>query len=368
MLADSTLTKAPPFLELSARWLLSSGIREPGGGMARYYLAAERRNKPVSTEITGYAASTFAYLAEQTGEVEYHDAATGSARFLVNEAWHDELRAFPFEMSTPGDSGLAPAYFFDCGIIVRGLLAVWRLTTDDGLLEAAVAAGRAMAEDFLTESAIHPVLSLPSKDVLPYDDARWSRKPGCYQLKSAMAWLDLERATGEETFGRYFDRALALALASHDSFLPGSDDIEKVMDRLHAYCYFLEGLLPVADRSEAGAVLESGIRRTASLLGQIAPQFSRSDVYAQLLRLRLYADAAGVLPLDQAAAEEAAAIPLFQREDPDPRINGGFYFGQRDGRLLPFVNPVSTAFCLQALFQWRQYQAGEFQPVTEALI
>ena len=369
MLADSTLTRTPLFLELSARWLLGSGIREAGGGVARYYLASERRNKPVSTEITGYAASTFAFLARETGESEYRDAAVSSARFLVKAAWQEELQAFPFELASPAEPAPRPCYFFDCGIIIRGLLAVWRLTGEENLLAMAVKAGRVMAGDFLTDAAIHPILSLPSKKPLPYDHDRWSRVPGCYQLKSAMAWLDLERITGEEAFGRYFDRALQMALASHGSFLPGNQDVEKVMDRLHAYCYFLEALLPVAGRPEAAAALQSGMPLTARLLREIAPRFSRSDVYAQLLRIRLYADALGAMPLDRtAAAEEAAAIPLFQREDPDPRIHGGFYFGQKQGRLLPFVNPVSTAFGLQALCQWRRYQTGEFQSDTEALI
>jgi hypothetical protein len=40
--------------------------------------------------------------------------------------------------------------------------------------------------------------------------------------------------------------------------------------------------------------------------------------------------------------------------------DGGFCFGTRDGRPLPYMNPVSTAFCVQALAQWRQYAAGSF--------
>ena len=39
---------------------------------------------------------------------------------------------------------------------------------------------------------------------------------------------------------------------------------------------------------------------------------------------------------------------------------GGFCFGSRDGAALPYMNPVSTAFCLQALEHWRQFGVGEF--------
>jgi hypothetical protein len=92
-------------------------------------------------------------------------------------------------------------------------------------------------------------------------------------------------------------------------------------------------------------------------------------VYAQLLRVRLFADALGAVPLDTGAAEaEAAAIPGFQISSQDPRTNGCFSFGKKDGALMPYANPVSTAFCLQALAMWSDYQAGRFKPDWRSLI
>jgi hypothetical protein len=125
------------------------------------------------------------------------------------------------------------------------------------------------------------------------------------------------------------------------------------MDRLHAFCYFLEGLLPVLDRKACAAALCTGIVRTGNYLREIAPCFERSDVHAQLLRLRLLADLAGVVPLDEHAAEfEAESLARYLRPD------GGFWFGSTAGEPLPFVNPVSTAFGLQALCMWQEYQSG----------
>ena len=90
------------------------------------------------------------------------------------------------------------------------------------------------------------------------------------------------------------------------------------MDRLHAFCYFLEGLLPRATESRCAAALREGIELCAWHLRDIAPEFERSDVYAQLLRVRIYADWLGVLPLDRAAAEfEAVQLPAFQAVDCD---------------------------------------------------
>ena len=122
----------PYSLARAGRWFLHSGIQEPGGGVARYYRADTRKNKPVSTEITGYFASTMVLLYARTGSEEYLDAARRAAGFLCDTAWDPALRTFPFEFPA------ARAYFFDCGIIVRGLLAVWRITKEQRLLDLAV--------------------------------------------------------------------------------------------------------------------------------------------------------------------------------------------------------------------------------------
>jgi hypothetical protein len=151
-----------------------------------------------------------------------------------------------------------------------------------------------------------------------------------------------------------------MALERHASFLPGAPEPDTVMDRLHAWCYFLEALLAEPDRADCAAALGAGIGRAAALLGEIAPRFARSDVYAQLLRVRLVADSLRAVKLDEAAAgEEAGAIPGFQYPDPDPRLHGAFSFGRRGGVLLGFANPVSTMFCAQALEMWRRRQSGE---------
>jgi hypothetical protein len=329
-------------LPSSGRWLLESGIQNPDGGVARYYLNAERRPLPVSNEITGYMASAYAYLYQRTGEQVYLGRAWFTARFLTERAWNPELQTFPFEPVAG-----SPGYFFDCGIIVRGLLAVWRLTHEQRLREIALAAARSMSRDYLTPTAIHPIIALPSREPHPYEK-RWSREPGCFLLKSALAWHEL----GLEGCWK---KALGQAIANDADFLPGVDDRLKVMDRLHPYCYYMEALL-----AERSPLLAAAIPRTARYLREIAPDFARSDVYAQLLRVRLYAHAYGIVPLDVAAArEEAAAIRTFQYRVPDdPVLHGGFCFGSRGGTLLPYVNPVSTAFCLQALDMWEQYQAG----------
>ena len=356
----------PTFAQRAGRWFLVSGIQEAGGGVARYYRPDIGRNNPVSTEITGYAASTFVYLHALTGEQVYLDRAAQCARFLACDAWDASLGCMPFEH---GDGARSMAYFFDSGIIVRGLLAAWRATGEAEFLAAAERCGEAMLRDFAAGPVeFHPILTLPGKQALPRDD-RWSRSTGCYQLKSAMAWRDLYEATGRQAFEAPYCRMLEEALRTHAGFLPGHPDRLRVMDRLHAYSYFLEGMLPFAADARCADATREGIGRVAAWLHDIAPQFARSDVYAQLLRARLFADWNGVLPLDEDAARfEAAQLAGFQCASADPRIDGGFWFGRRDGAWLPYVNPVSAGFALQALAMWEQHQAGTRQTFRHMLI
>ena len=353
-------------LERAGSWFLHSGIQEEIGGVARYYQSDSRRNAPVSTEITGYALSTLVYLWQVTGSEQYLQAAERVGQYLVHQAWNEKHATFPFEPVLNGSPGYA--YFFDCGIIARGLLAIWRATGKHEYFERAKECGLSMAFDFMAEEAMYPILRLPDKQPVPYDQ-RWSRRPGCYQLKSATVWRELAAATGQREFGSAFERIVSYSLATHDQFLPGDPDDHKVMDRLHAYAYFLEGLLAAAEHNESARALATGIERIATYLRRIAADFVRCDVYAQLLRLRLFADQLGACTLDKiAAGYEASRIIEFQANGNDCRTRGGFWFGRKQNQYMPFVNPASTAFAIQALAMWREYQDGALKTPALALI
>lgn len=339
-------------------WFLRSGIQEPNGGVARYYRAAEHANLPVSSEITGYAASTLVYLYKRTGEQAYLDAAVRSANFLTNIAWDEAANTFPFE---PGSD---LAYFFDLGIIARGLMAVYRATGDERFRSRAQDAALSLGFDFLGDSSFYPVISVPMKEPLA-EEPRWSRQPGCYQLKSALIWREMD----DEHAARMFNVALAMALATHETFLSDEPNQEKVMDRLHAYSYFLEALLAATEHAEARAALAWGLDRAGTLLRQIAPVFERSDVSAQILRVRLTAHHMGIVPLNEAAAaDEAARAASFQATSNDPHLNGGFWFGRKGSEILPFSNPVSTGFCVQALALWDDHQNNRWNFALAELI
>jgi uncharacterized protein YyaL (SSP411 family) len=320
-------------LRAAGHWLARSGIQLPNGGVARYHRADAGLNQDISTEITGYAVSALVFAFRATQDQEFLDAAIRAAHFLTRDAWDASNAAMPFEINPA-----ALTYFFDCGIIARGLLALWRVTGECELVDAAQAIGHSMARDFARVDETHwPVLSLPDKTPLALDPARWSRSPGCYQLKSAVAWRELASITGDAGWSDLYEDALETALASHTSYLSGDTGPHLAMDRLHPYLYFLEALL--AHGEHAGLVLD-GASRVRDSFNRLAPRFERADVAAQLLRVQC---AAGSPESDCTAT--AARVRLFQRYD------GGYYFGRKAGEWIPHVSPVPTAFAMQAL-EW----------------
>lgn len=338
-------------------WFRHSGIQEPSGGVARYHLLAEGRNLPLSTEITGYAVSALVWAGDLPN-------AFRAADWLCHTAWQPHLGAMPFEVGEP----LPPAYFFDCGIIIRGLLAAWRAGGSAEYVKIARETAHFMRFFWSKTGDLHPILTLPDGVPEPYEH-RWSREPGCLQLKSALAWKNLAPLFPGEPFGAWWERALSNALRTEATFLPGESNEIKVMDRLHAYSYYLEALLSVTHRADVRQSLRAGIARAAGLLREISPQFERSDVCAQILRVRLLADRAGAVPLDRAAAEEEATrAAAHQRFGGPPMIDGGYGFGTRNGEPLPFMNPVSTAFAMQATQWWADWTAGQFRGTLDELI
>ena len=335
-------------LERAGRWFLDSGIQEPSGGVARFYLADSEKNKPVSTEITGYAASALAFLYCITKQDAYVEAARRAAHFLTDQAWNPALAIFPYELH----SNLA--YFFDSGIIVRGLLAVWRITREQKLLDVAVAAAHGMLKDFHSGSDFHPIIDLRAKTAVERDH-HWSRSAACYQAKSALAWREVAEITGEASLHDAYIEMVVASLEPSRDFLPGAPERARVMDRLHAANYFLEALSPVLDSEDAVEAYRYTLDRITLYLRNIAPEFARSDVYAQLLRARVYA--ASVIPVDRdLAREEAEALAGFQRSD------GGFWFGRRGDEMIPHVNPVSATFAIQALEVWQAFESGSPNP------
>ncbi len=350
-------------------WLAHSGIQAESGGVSRYFAGDEGQYRNISTEITAYAIQAYLSLP-LPGEPGLLSHALRAGQFLCYDTGDAHAALFPFEVPLRGFPPSDTGYFFDCGIAIRALLALWNTTSDPMFLERAERCGAAMMGQMSrVDGSFFPLIDLRS-GIPSCGSGQWSLEPDVYQVKIALAFLELAEATGSTMFSQTAESLLNWSLRQHELFLPGADEPERVSDRLHAYCYFLEGLLPFLEhRFECAQILQAGITRVEKLAAETRRALERSDVLAQLLRLRLLADYIGVIELDLSAADwEADSILAFQMFGPDKRINGAFSFGRRQGRMLPHANPVSTIFCLQALRMWHEQKNGELRTTWRDLI
>jgi len=350
-------------------WLAHSGIQTESGGVSRYYMGDTGQYRAISTEITAYAIQAYLGLP-MPGDPGLLSHALRAGQFLCYDTGESPVGLFPFEVPLTGFPPSNRVYFFDCAIIIRALLALWHVTADPQYLERAERCGAAlMGQMSRVDGSFFPLLDL-SSGVPTLGSKIWSVESDVYQLKGALAFLELADATGSTVFAKTADNLLNCSLRRQEIFLPGAAEPDRVSDRLHAYCYFLEGLLPFLERRfECAQILQAGITKVEKLSLETRRALERSDVVAQVLRLRLMADYIGVVELDISAASwEADRIPAFQLFTPDKRTNGAFSFGRRAGKLAPHANPASTVFCLQALRMWRDYGNGELRTTWRELI
>ena len=126
---------------------------------------------------------------------------------------------------------------------------------------------------------------------------------------------------------------------------------------------------------ELAMAITPELEKLQRLLARPAEQIDEAEHHAALARFdelggyqleprarRILADVAGAEALDsEAAASEARALTEFQAESADPRVDGGYWFGRKNGVWLPHVNPVSAAFATEALDLWER-PAGAKEP------
>ena len=343
------------------RWLANSGIQAESGGVSSCYEAGERRYRPVSTASTAYFISTLLGTGCAEGDPPSAQALQ-AARFLMEQAFDLSTDLFPFEMPNGDGSSRPPARFLDCGIVIRALLDLWRATSDEAYRDCAERCGLAMHSRMATvDGGFFPIYDL-AYDQPEFGSGSWPVEAGVHQLKVGLAFRELTEATGLGEFKTDVEVLRKWCLRRHEAFLHSDGDAEDTMSRLHAYCCFLEGLLPTAAlEAESARVLQFGILQVDNLIDDISEEFLRCDVLAQLLRLRLFADNGGVMELDQHRAdEEAALITEFQMQTLDPKAEGGFALARRAGAMVPHFSPAATGFAIQALAIWDQLEDGKF--------
>ena len=172
----------------NVKWLLDSGIRikeGPDRGAMYGWKDLKSGAYPfVYNEITGYSITAFAWIYSELGE----DAALGAAKdasyWIVKnmDCYGYLLPAGKSVIDTFNEKGDLTdlVYAFDNGVIMTGLLNLYKLTANPKLLATAEAIAQAIIKRFYVRSRIVAVLDRNFRSITRSENIKWSRVSGPY--------------------------------------------------------------------------------------------------------------------------------------------------------------------------------------------
>ena len=292
----------------NANWLLSSDIRIKNGDNKGALYGWKNLNPPsfpfIYTEITGYATTCFCWLFSEFGNKVALVAAKEASNWVIRNI------KFNLTVARPPESGNKPNdlsnlfYSFDNGMIITGLLNLYKITKDaSNLLLQAEKMARTLIDRFFDgekliarlDSSYNPIFEDKINGVI-----KWSTISGPYHAKLSLAFLDLSRETNDPKYSKVSNSICDYAKkmqTSEGQFItnPGSDIVF-----LHPHLYSCEGLiysgLMQSNKEHYSAGLKGIIwavrqlvsRGSAGLFRDTGAQLvEQSDCTAQLLRLLL---------------------------------------------------------------------------------
>lgn len=257
-------------------------------------------------------------------------------------------------------------YSFDCGIILSGLVNLYRASGNGRFLASAVTVADWMMRDLQDErGAFKPVYNSANGEWI-YSNAEWSLCSGSYHTKIAIGLINLYDATRVDKYKHAATKACDFALTFQQPdgrFVTFPDEGGT---NSHPHAYSAEGLWVVGKYLDRQDYLTASARGTEWLFSVQSPEGyvprhwhngeahynERVDVLSQALRLAEIHRSEG--RLDESLEPQMALLePLIlrnQAHDDDSRVNGAFYFGRlSNGDTVKHANVWVSSFAIQAL-------------------
>lgn len=296
------------------RWLLYSGIRIKNGPRRGAVYGWKNLNPPlypfIYTEITGYAITSCVYIYSELHEPEALHAAKDSANWLLQNL-HESPSSQPCllpagiieaaNFDQKGDLS-KQIYAFDNGMVIIGLVNLYKITKDRNLLTAAENMAKSLIERFFDGSKLVAVLDNLYKPItnnkFGSDGIKWSTVSGAYHSKLSLCLLELSSLTNNDHYAKVSDSLCRFALKFQQAdgrFITNPD--QENVTYLHPHLYACEGLICAGTKQSNESYLSAGIKGVIWAMKQInrstgglprntaEKSIEQSDCMAQLLRL-----------------------------------------------------------------------------------
>jgi uncharacterized protein YyaL (SSP411 family) len=351
---------------------LNSGIvnksnrAEEHGGCYAWYDSEQRRYSFLYSEITGYFLSLCVFLTQNSFNDHCLRRAEDAAQWLIKTMQTAE-GGFICSRSgyLPNKDSLV--YVFDTGIIINGLVNIYRVTHNDEYLQAAIRASKWLLSQERTGS-LAPVYDYIRKDHVHQES--WSFLPTGYQSKIAAALCNLYDITKDGALLGLIERICTHARSLQKMNGSFCSVPEKEIIHLHPHCYATEGLLIAGLALHNPEYLLSAyhgiqwlihvlethgtVPRIISSAETITAQ--RTDVIAQVFRLLVYYQQIFPDAAVRAAAHIQSLYETLQQYyvmSDDVHCAGSYYFGySTQGERLSHCNSWATMFAVQGTIMY----------------
>ena len=231
-------------------WLLYSDIRIKDGqdkGALFGWKNLNSKSFPfIYSEITGYAVTSFSWIYASLGNYLALQAARESAKWIQKNIQSNLLFARPAALGSVPNDLSELFYSFDNGMIVIGLVNLYKITKDLGNLLLAEKITQTLIDRFFDgekliarlDNSCNPMIEEDTKGIV-----KWSTISGAYHAKLSLALLELSRLTNNPKYSEVSNSICDYAIKTqcsdgHFMTNPGSDIVF-----LHPHLYACEGLI-----------------------------------------------------------------------------------------------------------------------------
>jgi hypothetical protein len=289
-------------IQNNINWLLNSDIYikegEDKGALYGWKDLTNSFYPFIYSEIVGYAITCFSWIYIEKSNDQALIAARESSLWIRNNMRSNVLTAGKLTKNTKFDlkGDLSnQVYSFDNGMILIGLLNLYKLDKDAENLQASIKMADTLIDKFFDGTKMIAMLD-GSLNPSNYGEGKWSTISGSFQAKIALGFSKLFKITQKSIYKEVAYSLCDFALTKQNPDGRFKTNVEEDLTFLHPHLYSCEGLLYTGldlaeDRYIEAAMkgLEWAIKQMdinhGSLPRTTKENVEQSDCMAQLMRL-----------------------------------------------------------------------------------
>ncbi len=372
-------------LKQSIYWLEKSGIQNSlnkknllSGSVNAWYDPQKKKYSFVYSEINGYFMTMMAFLYKRTGEKKYLNKGLEAAKWLISNA-QEKNGGFRCLFLIDKNSNHAhkkdQIYSFDNGVIINGLVSLYKETKKSFLIKSAEKCGNWIINFCIdNNNLVKPVYEIEQNKFFE-SDKEWSTTSGSYHTKISIGLANLFSIVKKKKFLE----ASKLICNSSLKFQKRNGRFLsfpfKGGTNAHPHCYSAEGLWVIGTFLKNKKYLKSFEIATRWILskqnsaGKIPRLFlinssiyhERIDAIAQTIRLiflSTFNKNEKQVKINKVKLNKLLKIMLkYQNSNSsNPKIKGSFSWGKKsNGVELKHPNSWVTFFAIQSLFFYKDY-------------